>query len=376
MLRSLFPTALVNIFFASSLKNASASDLILAGGGTENGWKNDIWSVGVDGVMGGKSTGFLSYDNSDATMRFYGTINLNGGGFASAGKSFQALDLQRYAGIIVAMETEYVDGSTTTAEKPFGFHLQLGDFSAFGYAAAFAAPLVKEASVETSVFLPMKKFDIASFFGYTCKDCILDSERINEMEIYALFQEGDFSIKVKSITAVEKPQSFRSPTVSFQSSDEIESLIEATISAGSTLYDTRYYALCFSIYWSMLNTLIEASSGVSDALKNVVCTGVRKVSPTGEYTENVRTLRYTLNAVLADLKGVDRDSDLPSWLPDKGDTSTTVDGCTGYTSIPAPEMDLHSVGEPQENSSLGELRFNESKLFLYCFAGFVCCLLL
>merc|ERR1740139_1089616 len=114
--------------------------------------------------------------------------------------------------------------------------------------------------------------------GYQCSSCQLDTTRINEMEIYALFQEGSFRIDVKSITAVADPKSFLSPSITFRSVEDIEALIEATIASGGKVYDYGYREICIAIYWSTLNTILEAT-GIADALKGVACAGLKMVDP-------------------------------------------------------------------------------------------------
>jgi len=360
----------IYIALALFLTTITASDLVIDGGDTKT-WEK--WRVGVDGVMGGKSTGFVSYDYLDAKMNFYGTIDLDGGGFASIGRSISTLDLSKHDGIVITMDAQEYGYSKNTL-KPFGFHLQFQDArSRFGYAAAFAVPLAEKAGMETNVFLPIKEFDRGSFMGFQCESCELDSTQINGIEIYALFQEGDFIVRIKSITAVEKEQSFKSPAVAFESSNEIETLIQATIAAGSTVYDNDYIELCTSIYWSTLNTLLEASTGVSDALKGVVSVGVRKISRASTKAVNARTLRYTLDAVLGDLQGVDRDSNLPSWLPEKIDVATAVERQVGYTSIPTADGDgdLTDLMLRDTTSAAVDAWFLDNKLILFELIGFM-----
>jgi len=170
--------------------------------------------------------------------------------------------------------------------------------------------------------------------GYQCSSCQLDTTRINEMEIYALFQEGSFRIDVKSITAVADPKSFLSPSITFRSVEDIEALIEATIASGGKVYDYGYREICIAIYWSTLNTILEAT-GIADALKGVACAGLKMVDPYGDKVENAWNLRYTLDAVLADVKGVERNENSPSWLPTNDGLAVLMEDCTGYTSLPS-----------------------------------------
>ena len=90
------------------------------------------WSVVLDGVMGGRSTG--SIDASDSVLHFTGNCNLNGGGFASIRRSVQA-DLSAHAGVVVTFETQ--DGGS----RPIGWELQVEDSSRYSYGHAFANPI-------------------------------------------------------------------------------------------------------------------------------------------------------------------------------------------------------------------------------------------
>jgi len=341
-LNTLLSSLILYTNIASKPGFTTASDLPLAGSGTSNnGWDQSSWSVGVDGVMGGTSRGYVSYsDDPNDTMTFYGTINTNGGGFANVGRRFSpSLDLTPYAGIVVEMEAQgWIGGGQSSdgeeGEKPFGFHLQMGDKGYYGFSSAFVVPLAQEDGMGTSVYLPLDSFDRSSRMGYQCTSCKLDTTGINEIEIYALFQEGSFRIDVKSITAVTDPKSFLSPPITFRSGEDIEALIEATIASGSKVYDYGYREICIAIYWSTLNTILEAA-GISNAFKGVACSGLKMVDPYGDKVENAWNLRHTLDAVLADVKGVERNGNSPAWLPSSSVSVVLEEGCMGYTSFPS-----------------------------------------
>lgn len=330
-------SAILYAVLTTSFRPTTASDLPLAGSATDK-WDQTSWSIGVDGVMGGKSKGYASYSDPNDTMTFYGTINTNGGGFANVGRRFRpSLDLTPYAGVVVEMEAERWVGSSSggEGEKPFGFHLQMGDRAGYyGFSSAFAVPLSEEDRVGTGVYLPLDSFDRSSRMGYQCKSCTLDTTSIDEMEIYALFQEGPFRVNVKSITAVTDPRSFVAPTIGFGSTEDITALIEATVTSGSKVYDYGYREICIAIYWSTLNTILEAT-GVSNAVKEVACVGLKRVDYNGEKVENAWTLRYTLDAVLADVQGVERKSNSPAWIPELNTVGVLGEDCVGYTSIPS-----------------------------------------
>ena len=51
-------------------------------------WNKAQWYSQVDGVMGGQSSGSLSFVQDDTIMSFTGNINLDGGGFSSVRRRF------------------------------------------------------------------------------------------------------------------------------------------------------------------------------------------------------------------------------------------------------------------------------------------------
>ena len=107
-----------------------SADLLLDGG-DQVGWETGRWRAQVDGVMGGKSSGSLSFIENDTIMSFTGDVILDGGGFSSVRKRFaNALDISSYAGIVVTMETTSAhDGAD--AQPPLGLHLQFHDTSTY-----------------------------------------------------------------------------------------------------------------------------------------------------------------------------------------------------------------------------------------------------
>ena len=54
---------------------------------------------------------------------------------------------------------------------------------------------------EISVFLPLSSFNRATRFGFQCtttnNNCQIDWRYVNGMDVYVLFQEGDFHVQMK-----------------------------------------------------------------------------------------------------------------------------------------------------------------------------------
>lgn len=279
----------------------------------------------VDGVMGGKSSGDLTFLESNTVMSFSGVISLDGGGFSSVIKSFNsAIDLSTYAGFVVELKTtsaydpNYIDA-------PLGLHLQFHDSNAryIGYASAFAVPLSNSVGEVVSVYLPQTSFDRGSWIGRLCNDCQIDFSSIVEMDIYVLFQDGPFEVKVTKITAVNDYQTFASPVISLSSTDEIKTLIDRTIQAGGGLYDKGYQELCIALYRSVLNTILASddstvttSSIVSKRMESISCQGLQRAeTQIGSKVNMAWTLRYTLDAMLEEM-GFNVSSNDQAWRPD------------------------------------------------------------
>ena len=108
------------------------NDLILDGSPT---WNKAQWYAQVDGVMGGQSSGSLSFVEDDTIMSFTGNINLDGGGFSSVRRRFNdisggIIDLEMYSGIVITLETtsSYNDErNSNSIAAPLGLHLQFDD---------------------------------------------------------------------------------------------------------------------------------------------------------------------------------------------------------------------------------------------------------
>lgn len=314
-------------------------------GGNASGWDKSSWKVQVDGVMGGRSSGSLSFIDDDETMFFSGNIVTRGGGFSSVRRFFdETIDMSSYAGIVV--EVEPLNFDLPNISSPIGLHLQLHDTRSYwAFSAAFAIPVADDGNSTSNIFIPMDQFSRGSRMGWQCRWCSLDTTSIIGMDIYVLFQEGSFETRFKSITAVAEMQEYESPPVNFTSSDDILELLESTISSGSSLYDKGYRELCNSIYWSTINTIIAGSS--TTALKHVACAGLNRAAIIAQKQQTTRNkhiniawaLRYTMDTMIADLLGVNRNME-HEWLPTMEDIQAAIIDndqdltyCVGTTSM-------------------------------------------
>ena len=332
------------------------NDLILDGSPT---WNKAQWYAQVDGVMGGQSSGSLNFVQDDTIMSFTGNINLDGGGFSSVRRRFNdisggIIDLEMYSGIVVTLETtsSYNDErNSNSIAAPLGLHLQFDDsVSYFEYASAFAIPKSQTDGEEISVYLPLSSFDRGTRIGFQCtNNCAMDWKYVSGMDLYVLFQEGEFDVRVKSIEAVMDAQSFASPGISIQSMDEIGKLIEATIKSGGKLYDYDYKELCVAIYRSTLNTILEATIVDEDGdnendvnandddaaqlrtIQGMICQGLQRADAQSSSKVNMAwTLRYTFDAVLEEIDMKEKVQGSSSWRPDV--ETAKLYTCNGVTS--------------------------------------------
>lgn len=313
------------------------SRLRLAGGPS---WSEGLWRPQVDGVMGGRSTGEIRFD--DGAMVFSGVININGGGFSQAHRDFgNPIDLSAYVGILVELDAQpYMAGVA-----PLGLHFCLHDESRYTYAAAIAVPLAETSAERVKLFIPMSAIDRASQWGSTCSACSLDLRRVTRMQLSVLFQAGPFTVKLREVSAVRRDLDVPfvpAPVVQLQSAGMAD-LIRAAIRSGATLYDKGYRELCIAVYTSVVRTILVAS-GMSDHA-GVACAGLVRAAQ-GESTskaERAWALRRAMDALLADATGVPRNanSQYPAsvqgaWLPSAaGAAGAEANSCAALQYIDA-----------------------------------------
>eukprot|EP00984_Skeletonema_dohrnii_P024843 scaffold13980_cov133-Skeletonema_dohrnii-CCMP3373.AAC.3 len=192
----------------------------------------------VDGVMGGKSSGELTFLESNTVMNFTGIINLGGGGFSSVIKSFR---------FVVELETTRAH-DPNNIDAPLGFYIcnsmtQLLDILAMRRHSLFHCPARLERRSE-SIFL---------------EQVLTEDRGSTDYGYLRAVQDGPFEVNVKQISAVNDPQTFASssPVISLSSTYEIKTLIDRTI------------------HRSVLNTILTAKGGdVTSSIKNIMCQGL------------------------------------------------------------------------------------------------------
>ncbi|MEM1053993.1 MAG: CIA30 family protein [Bacteroidota bacterium] len=150
------------------------------------------WSVVNDGVMGGRSQGYV--DVEDGTLRFTGTIVTQGGGFTSVRTRLLA-NLSAYDGV----ELRVRGGGRT-------FEVEVDDGSRFR-----GRPLSRRAPFPTTddwqvVRVPFSEL-ATSVFGQPVRAEALDPSRVRSVGLYILDgQDGPFEMEVDWIQAYREDE--------------------------------------------------------------------------------------------------------------------------------------------------------------------------
>ncbi|EKG19565.1 Galactose-binding domain-like protein [Macrophomina phaseolina MS6] len=188
-------------------------------------WKAADWTSSDDRVRGGKSESYFDISPEDPVARFYGKLDiktLGGAGFAS----------QRTTGENRTWNVDGYDGIqleiTKSDSKRYTFNIKNEllppdpntgrEQSTISYEHDFVAPSPNATGEASTVFIPWDGFK-ATYRGREDPDAppvnLTDIKRFNIM-MRSFFgdQEGDFSLSIKSITAVRKDSDDKSTLVS------------------------------------------------------------------------------------------------------------------------------------------------------------------
>ncbi|KAK5120529.1 hypothetical protein LTR85_006184 [Meristemomyces frigidus] len=184
-------------------------------GGDEK-WSSSDWTASDDRVRGGKSLSYI--DCSDQKIgRFHGNLDiktLGGAGFASQRTTGddRKWDLEKYAGIKLHIAKgdkkryTFILKDELLSPNPENGREQ----ATISYEADFGLPPQTQPGEthDRSVFIPWKSFN-PTYRGKLKKDADpLDTTQIKRISIMmrSFFgtQEGDFSLSIRSITAVSK----------------------------------------------------------------------------------------------------------------------------------------------------------------------------
>lgn len=146
-----------------------------------------LWQIQNDGVMGGKSTGFVAF--ADGALRFTGQVVTEGGGFTSV-IARRELDLSDYAGLELRVrgggrtfEAELSDG-TRVGSREVSRRVPFPTTDAWTWVKIPFAQLRQSAHGEPVEVAPLNRADIESVGFY-----IIDG------------QDGPFELEVDHVRA-------------------------------------------------------------------------------------------------------------------------------------------------------------------------------
>lgn len=145
------------------------------------------WQVVNDGVMGGRSQGYVTIE--DGVLRFTGTLVTRGGGFTSV-RTDRSVDLESYAGVELR-----VRGNGRT------FEIEVSDGTRFG-----GRPVSRRAPFETSAEWAVVRVPFSAFrttvFGQRVTVAPIDLSKVKRIGLYILDgQDGPFRLEVDAIRA-------------------------------------------------------------------------------------------------------------------------------------------------------------------------------
>lgn len=225
-------------------------ELVLFGG--DDGWKADDWTSSDDRVRGGSSQSYL--DTSSSTARFYGNLDittLGGAGFASQRTSSDTCtwDLSSYSGIHLSLgktdgkkytltvkdEILPPDPSTGREQSTISWEYDFTDAGAEGLYVPWSMlkPTYRGKPKDDA---PELKTDAVRRFSIMNRSFFGD-------------QEGDFSLEIKSITAVcQSDEDLESGIVGAQNKKEPWSWENSNL-VGLGVILTTTWAICFGFCW-------------------------------------------------------------------------------------------------------------------------------
>lgn len=209
------------VLLALSMSAQGAPGMLLTdfeqGGLSAQGGLPLRWVSVNDGVMGGRSSG--SFQVVEGVLRFAGTLDTNGGGFASLRASSAGLDLSGQAGIHLRFRG---DGRTYTVRLQ-----QDGDRQrrAASYQAEFATEKRGIDQAWQEVWLPFDAF-VPTWRGRQLDLPAIDTSRVNLLGLsIADGIDGDFRLEVDRISTyvpfdLDDLRWHRRPLVVFAPSDQ------------------------------------------------------------------------------------------------------------------------------------------------------------
>ena len=264
------------------LPSASAAKLVLDGG--DAGWSS-AWGTSVDGVMGGKSSIAVSFDDG---MRATGYLNTDGGGFAGCWRNIaEPVDVSSYAGVAVTYAA--LDASA----PPLALELRLGGEGDTGggwidHRAVFALSPSADADGVGVATLPFDAF-VPRWRGSE-RTGSLDLTAINQMGLQLLFQEGAYDFTILEIAVVDDlARDDPAPALGASPSPaEVVNAIDSTIEVGVYVYNKGYPSQCDKIYAATARSVaasLEGGAGLREDARAALADAAAAAEAMG-YSEN------------------------------------------------------------------------------------------
>ena len=264
------------------LPSASTAKLVLDGG--DAGWSS-AWGTSVDGVMGGKSSIAVSFDDG---MRATGYLNTDGGGFAGCWRNVaEPVDVSSYAGVAVTYAA--LDASA----PPLALELRLGGEGDTGggwidHRAIFALSPSADADGVGVATLPFDAF-VPRWRGSE-RTGSLDLTAINQMGLQLLFQEGAYDFTILEIAVVDDlARDDPAPALGASPSPaEVVHAIDSTINVGVYVYNKGYPSQCDKIYAATARSVaasLEGGAGLREDARAALADAAAAAEAMG-YSEN------------------------------------------------------------------------------------------
>lgn len=259
-------------------------------GGPRAGWA--AWRVTVDGVMGGRSTGTLT-PVEDGAADFSGTISLVGGGFSSI-STYDVPSAVGYAGLLLELECPQ------DRQTPLALQARLSA-SVWAHGASVAL-MPHNAGMQSTYFLPMEAFKQgpASLAGRECRSgCALDLDKVRGVQLYVLFQDGRFDVRLRRVALVREPPhgavagAAHGASVACGSSDTAGLLVSQALAAGMSLYNKGYPGLTAALYGEAARRIVAC--GQEDRA-GAACAGLSHAPSAKQSTDRAWVLRRALDA--------------------------------------------------------------------------------
>jgi len=261
-------------------------------------------SLTLDGVMGGSSYG--SIETADPGLLFSGYVDLNAGGFVTF--SLRGIDdkLSNTAGLVFEFDTM---AASEVSQAPLAFSTDLytstfdegsegSSFKCSIFSSAIAIPVTQEAGSDIGQwYLPFDAFERPS--SPSCRSASLDLSGITELSIGNIYQEGDFALHLRSLTAVSQaPASFNLPIPlpeGLDAADFVQSALDRAEYLNSK--EGGFYQMTYKIF-QQTSLQIAAAPGIDAEVVSVLTAAAEPIELPPDYRAASKELRAVLEGLV------------------------------------------------------------------------------